>query len=73
MLAGRVLDWMDAIRYDMSVSSFYVENFGCRATQADGAAIEAQFRAQGMKRAGAPWIGSAAAGAPGGLDQANFA
>jgi len=28
-----------------------VENFGCRATQADGAAIEQQFRAQGMERA----------------------
>jgi threonylcarbamoyladenosine tRNA methylthiotransferase MtaB len=38
----------------MGVSSFYVENFGCRATQADGAAIEAQFRAQGMERAVAP-------------------
>ena len=50
----RVLDWMCAIRYDMGVSSFYVENFGCRATQADGAAIEAQFRAQGMERAVAP-------------------
>ena len=37
----------------MGVSSFYVENFGCRATQADGAAIEAQFRAQGMARASA--------------------
>jgi len=29
------------------VPGFYVENFGCRATQADGAAIEAQLRAQG--------------------------
>src|ERR1051326_7596869 len=38
----------------MSVSSFYVENFGCRATQADGAAIEAQFRDKGMERAVAP-------------------
>jgi threonylcarbamoyladenosine tRNA methylthiotransferase MtaB len=45
---------MHGIRYDRSVSSFYVENFGCRATQADGAAIEAQFRAQGMERAIAP-------------------
>src|ERR1044071_4774697 len=45
---------MHALRYDMSVSSFYVENFGCRATQADGAAIEAQFRAQGMERAVVP-------------------
>ena len=31
--------------------SFYVENFGCRATQADGAAIEEQFREQGLERA----------------------
>jgi len=38
----------------MSVSSFYVENFGCRATQADGAAIERQFRDRGLDRAGAP-------------------
>jgi threonylcarbamoyladenosine tRNA methylthiotransferase MtaB len=30
------------------VSSFYVENFGCRATQADGAAIEQQFRDFGL-------------------------
>src|SRR5882724_11806525 len=42
---------MAHIRYDIGVSSFYVENFGCRATQADGAAIEQQFRAQGMDRA----------------------
>jgi len=33
------------------VSSFYVENFGCRATQADGAAIEQQFRDRGFDRA----------------------
>jgi threonylcarbamoyladenosine tRNA methylthiotransferase MtaB len=36
------------------VPSFYVENFGCRATQADGAAIEEQFREQGLRRAGHP-------------------
>jgi threonylcarbamoyladenosine tRNA methylthiotransferase MtaB len=36
------------------VGSFYVENFGCRATQADGAAIERQFRERGLERAGAP-------------------
>jgi threonylcarbamoyladenosine tRNA methylthiotransferase MtaB len=36
------------------VASFYVENFGCRATQADGAAIERQFREQGLERAGNP-------------------
>jgi threonylcarbamoyladenosine tRNA methylthiotransferase MtaB len=36
------------------VSSFYVENFGCRATQADGAAIEQQFRDRGLDRARQP-------------------
>jgi threonylcarbamoyladenosine tRNA methylthiotransferase MtaB len=36
------------------VSSFYVENFGCRATQADGAAIEQQFRDRGLNRATRP-------------------
>ena len=30
------------------MASFYVENFGCRATQADGAAIEEQFRDNGL-------------------------
>jgi len=36
------------------VASFYVENFGCRATQADGAAIERQFEDRGLIRASAP-------------------
>jgi threonylcarbamoyladenosine tRNA methylthiotransferase MtaB len=36
------------------VATFYVENFGCRATQADGAAIERQFRDRGLERAEAP-------------------
>jgi len=36
------------------VTSFYVENFGCRATQADGAAIERQFEERGLARAGTP-------------------
>jgi threonylcarbamoyladenosine tRNA methylthiotransferase MtaB len=36
------------------VTSFYVQNFGCRATQADGAAIERQFRERGWARADAP-------------------
>ncbi len=31
--------------------TFYLENFGCRATQADGAAIERQFQARGLDRA----------------------
>jgi tRNA A37 methylthiotransferase MiaB len=36
------------------VGSFYVENFGCRATQADGAALERQFTERGLNRAVAP-------------------
>src|SRR5215468_5206863 len=40
--------------YYSMVSSFYVQNFGCRATQADGAALERQFEDQGLERAGAP-------------------
>jgi threonylcarbamoyladenosine tRNA methylthiotransferase MtaB len=35
------------------VASFYIENFGCRATQADGAALESQFLERGLERAGA--------------------
>jgi len=34
------------------VATFYVTNFGCRATQADGAAIERQLRERGLERAG---------------------
>ena len=40
--------------YNSTVSSFYVENFGCRATQADGAAVEQQLRAQGLHAAAGP-------------------
>jgi threonylcarbamoyladenosine tRNA methylthiotransferase MtaB len=35
------------------VLSYYVENFGCRATQADGAALERQFEERGLVRASA--------------------
>jgi len=35
------------------VPRFYIENFGCRATQADGAALEQQFLERGLERAGA--------------------
>ena len=34
--------------YHIHVPSFYVQNFGCRATQADGAAIEHQFEQRGL-------------------------
>ena len=40
--------------YYITVASFYVQNFGCRATQADGAAIERQFQERGLARASAP-------------------
>jgi len=33
------------------VSTFHVENFGCRATQADGASLERQFEDRGLTRA----------------------
>jgi threonylcarbamoyladenosine tRNA methylthiotransferase MtaB len=35
------------------VPAFCVENFGCRATQADGAALERQFEERGLDRASA--------------------
>ena len=36
------------------MANFYVTNFGCRATQADGAAIERQLRERGLERAEEP-------------------
>jgi len=33
------------------VARFYIENFGCRATQADGAGLERQFLERGLERA----------------------
>jgi threonylcarbamoyladenosine tRNA methylthiotransferase MtaB len=36
------------------VGSFYLENFGCRATQADGAALERQLLEKGLLRAEDP-------------------
>jgi threonylcarbamoyladenosine tRNA methylthiotransferase MtaB len=36
------------------VATYFVENFGCRATQADGAAIERQLLDRGLARAGSP-------------------
>jgi threonylcarbamoyladenosine tRNA methylthiotransferase MtaB len=37
--------------YYSAVATFYVQNFGCRATQADGAALERQFEDRGLERA----------------------
>jgi threonylcarbamoyladenosine tRNA methylthiotransferase MtaB len=39
------------MRYHSSVPTYHVENFGCRATQADGAALERQFETRGLARA----------------------
>jgi threonylcarbamoyladenosine tRNA methylthiotransferase MtaB len=36
------------------VPGYFVENFGCRATQADGAALERQFEGRGVTRASSP-------------------
>src|SRR5271166_3350842 len=40
-------------QYNRFVATYHVENFGCRATQADGAAIERQLLDRGMERAAA--------------------
>jgi len=40
------------------VPGYFVENFGCRATQADGAALERQFEERGLTRASAPTLAS---------------
>src|SRR5271169_4346437 len=41
------------MRYDSPVPTYHVENFGCRATQADGAALGRQFESRGLARASA--------------------
>jgi threonylcarbamoyladenosine tRNA methylthiotransferase MtaB len=41
------------LRYHGPVPTYHVENFGCRATQADGAALERQFESRGLARASA--------------------
>jgi len=38
-------------QYNKRVATYHVENFGCRATQADGAAIERQLLEIGLQRA----------------------
>src|SRR5947209_13607915 len=40
-------------RYDSTVRAYYIENFGCRAAQADGSAIERQLATRGMRRVNA--------------------
>src|SRR5208282_540733 len=41
------------MRYHSPVTTYHVENFGCRATQADGAALERQFESRGLARSSA--------------------
>jgi len=43
----------NAVSIMNAVATYHVENFGCRATQADGAAIERQLHERGLERAGA--------------------
>jgi threonylcarbamoyladenosine tRNA methylthiotransferase MtaB len=45
--------WFPAT-YNECVASYFLENFGCRATQADGAAIERQLLERGLSRADSP-------------------
>ena len=39
------------LRYHSAVSTYHVVNFGCRATQADGAAMARQFESRGLASA----------------------
>src|ERR1700740_1410067 len=43
--------YISSAQYNGFVATFHIENFGCRATQADGAALERQFEARGLARA----------------------
>jgi threonylcarbamoyladenosine tRNA methylthiotransferase MtaB len=40
--------------YNVPVPGFFLQNFGCRATQADGATMERQLADKGLLRAGSP-------------------
>jgi len=40
--------------YNISVPGYYLENFGCRATQADGASLERQLQARGFRQCKSP-------------------
>jgi threonylcarbamoyladenosine tRNA methylthiotransferase MtaB len=40
--------------YNVSVPGYYLENFGCRATQADGASLERQLQARGFSQCESP-------------------
>jgi threonylcarbamoyladenosine tRNA methylthiotransferase MtaB len=40
--------------YNNAVPGYYLENFGCRATQSDGASLERQLQARGYNRCDSP-------------------
>jgi threonylcarbamoyladenosine tRNA methylthiotransferase MtaB len=47
-LSGEIsAPWTQAIRARLAMATFFIEQFGCRATQADAAAIERQLRERG--------------------------
>src|ERR1035437_10135734 len=50
---GRAASLKKLAQYNSFVATYHVENFGCRATQADGAAIERQLLGRGLERASA--------------------
>ncbi len=50
--AGAAPEAIAIMGVSKTMASFYIENFGCRATQADAAAIERQLRERGYLRAG---------------------
>ena len=50
---GRATSLKKPAQYNTLVATYHVENFGCRATQADGAAIERQLLGRGLERASA--------------------
>ena len=49
--AGQVSERYSYTYNESNVGKFFVQNFGCRATQADGAAIEALLAAKGLEAA----------------------
>jgi threonylcarbamoyladenosine tRNA methylthiotransferase MtaB len=55
VVRSRLVHWAQSpglgMSYHSHVPTYHVENFGCRATQADGAALDRQFEQRGLERA----------------------
>ena len=47
IISGIGSQWIDGIGHNSNMATFFIEQFGCRATQADAAAIERQLRDRG--------------------------